>query len=237
MIDAHIHIQALSPEGILNAKKVGISGWLANSAKISDWAEGEAVALRYPEVVPFFGLHPWYSSEKSPDFEKTLTGYLEKYPKAGVGEIGLDKLKPWEGQEDLFQEQLEIAASYRRVVSLHSVKASEEVLAALLVYKDRLAGIILHAFTGPIHLLPKFAEIGAYFSISPFLFKKNPDMQKQILKAIPDDRLLIETDAPDGAKPDYLPEVAETAALLLSRPWEEIAKLTAENARRLINHE
>ena len=167
----------------------------------------------------------------------TLSAFLEKYPKAGVGEIGLDKLKPWDGQEELFKMQLEIAARYNRVVSVHAVKAASEVLYALQEYKNKLPAIIMHAFAGPVHLVPAFKDCGAYFSISPFFLRKKPKIQKQLLSAIPWERLLLETDAPDGAEPDFLPEMIQKIAEIASFAPEELRKITAENAKRLLSHE
>ena len=237
MIDAHIHIQAMSPDKLLKAKKAGVSAWFVNAAEKDDWAKIEALAAEMLELKPFYGLHPWYAGQKGDNYAKELSAFLEKYPKAGVGEIGLDKLKPWDGQEELFKMQLEIAARYNRVVSVHAVKAASEVLYALQEYKNKLPAIIMHAFAGPVHLVPAFKDCGAYFSISPFFLRKKPKIQKQLLSAIPWERLLLETDAPDGAEPDFLPEMIQKIAEIASFAPEELRKITAENAKRLLSHE
>lgn len=234
MIDAHIHIQAISIKKISEAEKVGVSAWFVNAAKLTDWEKIEKLIPLYPKIKPFFGIHPWYTDIKE-NYLELLEKYLKKYPFAGVGEIGLDKLKPWINQESIFISQLELAVKYNRIISIHNVKANQEMIEIFKKYKNKLPPIILHSFSGPVALVQYCKNLDIYFSLSPTFLKKKIETQKEILKEIPQNKLLFETDAPDAGSLADLPNMINNVAKLASYSQEYMIKITSENAKRLFN--
>ncbi len=154
-------------------------------------------------VLPSFGYHPWYLHERTPDWLKNLEAFLDKIPSA-VGEIGIDRWKPglaYEGQEEAFLAQLNLAAERNLPVSIHCLQAWGRML-ELLQKKTRPAcGLVLHSYGGPAEMIPAFAKLGAYFSFPGYFLQERKLKQRETFKQVPADRLLIETDAPDQHLP------------------------------------
>ena len=137
-IDCHLHLQdsRLSShlaEIMQRARQVGVCRFVCNGTSEEDWAAVANLARQYEEVIPCFGLHPWFVSERSSNWKETLTTYL-KENQSGVGEIGLDHwLEPRDeaDQVKVFTEQLELARDFNRPVTIHCLKAWDLLLEVL----------------------------------------------------------------------------------------------------------
>ena len=239
MKDAHLHLtdKRIRPEEVIaSAKLKGVDGFLSCSANPDEWQTLKALLKSHSEVIGFFGVHPWYVNDISNNWQVTLESLLKENPKAGVGEIGLDKIKPdYEKQKGMFVEQLELAIKYKRIATIHSVKAHEDVLAILKQYKKSLPPLVLHSYSAPVSFIKPFAELGCYFSISPFILKKDEKDAAELLLSIPEDRLLIETDAPDGLKsPELLSEFIMHLADIMGREYTKLENIVTANLERLI---
>lgn len=208
--DAHNHLQdeRLQPHLRHLAQslpQLGLVKAVVAGSGEEDWESVAALAEQYPWVIPSFGVHPWYVKEQSTDWEAKLRSYLQRYPQAGIGEAGLDR---WIADPDVplqvqvLRRQFTLAVEYLRPVTLHCLRAFG-LLAEELQAAPRLpSGFLLHSYGGPVEMVPQFAKLGAYFSVSPYFLHTRKAQQWTTFRTVPLDRLLVETDAPDMWPPD-----------------------------------
>jgi TatD DNase family protein len=157
-------------------------------------------------ILPSFGYHPWYLHERTADWLKHLTHFLDAIPSA-VGEIGLDRWKPalpYAGQEEAFIAQLRLAAERNLPVSIHCLQAWGRMLEILKSEPRPARGFLLHSYNGSQEMVKSFADLGAYFSFPGYFTHERKAKQRETFRHIPRERLLIETDAPDQMLPDNL---------------------------------
>lgn len=210
LYDAHNHLQddrlsAHWADIIATARATGIARMVVNGSGVEDWSIVAGLARRHPDIVqPSFGVHPWHTAEQTADWQPVLCEFLEEFPAAGVGEIGLDRWKPdlrWGGQEEFFTTQLKIAAEQNRPASIHCLKAWGPLLEALENTPRPERGFLLHSYGGSIELIPRLVKLGAYFSLPGYFAHERKHRQAETFRHVPSDRLLMETDAPDQPLP------------------------------------
>ena len=207
--DAHNHLQddrfaGRQSELLAACEQSGIARMVVNGGCEADWPDVAALARENKTVLPSFGYHPWYLPERTPDWRATLEKFLEAVPGA-VGEIGLDRWKPdlsYNGQEEVFLAQLQIAAARNLPVSLHCLQAWGRMHELLRDHPRPACGFVLHSFGGPAEMIPVFAKLGAYFSFPGYFLHARKRRQRETFRRVPADRLLVETDAPDQHLPD-----------------------------------
>ncbi|XP_021818742.1 uncharacterized protein LOC110760737 isoform X4 [Prunus avium] len=201
LFDAHCHLQDprifdKAPQLIAAAVDSGVVRFACNG--VSEISES------YPCVIPCFGLHPCrYVAERTPNWLNTLKQFFEATPSAAVGEIGLDKGSQgkkvdFTDQVNVFRQQLELAKELKRPASIHCVRAFGDLLQIMKSLGPFPAGVILHSYLGSAEMVPEFANLGAYFSFSGFLMSMKVHKAKRMLKMVPSERILLETDAPDA---------------------------------------
>lgn len=208
LYDAHNHLQDerfTDPAGLVaKAAEQGVVRMVVNGACEEDWPGVRELAHRFPQVLPSFGYHPWYLHERTPGWRDVLVQFLDGVPSA-VGEIGLDRWKPnlaYEGQEDAFTWQLRLAAERDRPVSIHCLQAWGRLHDLLRANPRPVCGFLLHSYGGPREMIAPLAALGAYFSFPGYFMHERKARQREAFAAVPLDRLLIETDAPDQLPPD-----------------------------------
>lgn len=169
---------------------------------------------------------------------------------SAVGEIGLDfhyERDTAEAQVELFRAQLVLAREHKLPVVVHSREAEKETLRELRAHSGSLAGAagrpgVVHCFTGSAGFARDLLDLGYCLGFSGIVTFRNASDLRDILKTVPDDRLLIETDAPYLApvphrgkrnEPAYLPHVAAAAAEVRGVTGDRIAEITRENAERM----
>jgi len=183
---------------------MGVAKMVVNGSCEEDWPQVADIAKRFPEVLPSFGYHPWYLHERSRAWQKNLVGFLDATPSA-VGEIGLDRWKPdlpYEGQEEAFAWQLRLAAERNLPASIHCLKAWGRLHELLRDNPRPARGFLLHSYGGSKEMVGPLAKRGAYFSFPGYFMHERKARQREAFQAVPLERLLIETDAPDQLLPD-----------------------------------
>lgn len=193
----------MAPQIIRKALDNGVAHFAVNGVSESDWHLVKEMSDRHPSVIPNFGIHPWFVADRTPNWLNTLKEFFEANPAASVGEIGLDKGSrgkqiDFTDQVEVFRQQLQLAKMLKRPASIHCVRAFGDLLDILKSEGPFPAGVLLHSFLGSAELVPEFAKLGAYFSFSGFLMSMKESKAKKMLKSVPHDRILLETDAPDA---------------------------------------
>ncbi|KAG8467279.1 hypothetical protein KFE25_000595 [Diacronema lutheri] len=231
LFDAHCHLQlphanlGSADELVARARRAGVGGAAVCSTSGRDWALVAALKARHPEFVRAqYGVHPWWldhDDAREPfGWSAELRAVLARDPTAGVGETGLDKTRrsraSLAAQRLVCAEHLRIARDLRRPVTLHCVRAYGSLLELIGDFaryecdaSRPLPTCVLHGFRGPADLVARFAALGCRFS-----FGGHPldDAHLQLLRAVPRNRLLLETDAPDQLPPARVLALCGTAA-------------------------
>lgn len=204
MIDAHIHLSDKRfdtdrEEIIRTAEKNGVTDFFCVSSLPEEWENILALAENNKNIHPFIGTHPWYASKHD---EGLFKKELLRYPFLNVGEIGLDAIKGEKGQESVFESQLVIAAELKRSCVIHCVKSFDSIAAILKRLKTLPPALLFHGYSGTVQQAEFLMRFNSFFSFSGNILFSNKEKARQVFTAIPDDRLLIETDAPDMLPPE-----------------------------------
>lgn len=185
----------------------------------------------------FFGTHPW----EAESFDAgALRAALVVHPSAGVGEIGLDRLKERSISplmRSVFQRQLELAAEFSRPVVLHGAKCWGEVAAACAPFAGRIPAFLFHGFSRSGGLLPQIVRMNGFISVGPTLLNDHAVNYRALAGEIPLSRLLVESDATpetDAATPHVAEIAAKLAELRGIDEWELLAVLEANTNRFLM---
>lgn len=192
--DAHCHL--MDDSVYLDAIEKGVRAFIVNSVKQDDWDKIFDLHCRMTGIYVCAGIHPWFVSDLAPDWDYHLEKFLQNHKHAMIGEIGLDKTKPFfPKQKEVFNRCLELAAKYNRKVHIHCVRAWEDMLETLFQYHE--VQPLFHRFSGDEVIVQKLRLLNAYYSV----------IDPKVMDVIPDNRLLVESDGPDGLKPSDIPDL------------------------------
>jgi len=229
LCDAHLHLQEPELDSVREEMseiwtRLGLVRAVCNGTRETDWPGVAEAAERDDRVLPAYGLHPWYLSERSPDWLENLE-HRVRGGKAVIGEVGIDhgvENRDDAVQEEIFIRQLDLGYTLDLPVTIHCVRAWGRLNDLLRANRHRIPGrgFLLHAYGGSAEMVRGFADLGARFSFSARAGTEGAANLRRALKAVPADRLLIETDAPALPPPPV---------------WTEIDLVDAETGRR-INH-
>lgn len=201
LVDAHVHLQDLASAGLLDkelvcAAKAGVRMWACNGTSEEDWITVLDLSQKHRSILPFIGVHPWYVSNKSACWQEILEKHLST-SRCGVGEVGLDAVYAGVGlreQEEVFCDQLQLARSYKRPISIHCVRAWSLVSRILRSNSADLGPIQFHAFSGSLEVARELLKCDVYFSFSSDILHPRRIKLLETVKSLPIDRVLIETD-------------------------------------------
>ena len=252
--DAHCHLQEFQPPKgedlptvLERAAVFGVRRFVVNGTGPEDWPAVARLASTRGDVKPQFGLHPW-QADCGGDWETPLKELLLRFPRAGVGEIGLDsKLTevPMAAQREVFCRQLDLAARLGRTCTIHAVG---EVWDDLLedVRAHRPPAVLLHAWGGGATRVGAWIELDARFSFGGAVCRDpRGKALTAAVEAVPVDRLLLETDAPwqhprgrsHRQEPAALLAVAEQVARMKRLTLDTLREVTEKNADRLFGRD
>ena len=253
LIDTHCHLDMnaywdVIPDILSQSMKNGVTKIITIGIDLESSHKAIELARNFPGVWATIGVHPHNAAvENSQEIYLQLERLaLEKANKVvGYGEVGLDYAKnyaPHDLQVDCFQKQLKIAKKLNLPIIIHDRDAHEETLDLLKAHTPFPAGGVMHCFSGDIHFARDIVDLGLYISIPGIVtFKNSGDMQ-QVARAIPLERIILETDGPFLApvpfrgkvnQPEYLLFTAQKIADLRKISLDEVARETTKNAIRL----
>ena len=239
LVDSHCHLNYLEDPGlrIREAREAGVTGQLCIGVDEARISEVLALAEREPDIWASVGQHPDAAANAFDWLEPALA-----HPRVvAVGETGLDYLHTEEAaararQRESFEYQLTLADRHGLPVVVHSRAAEADTLALLRQF-PQVRGV-LHCFTESWEMAAEALTLGYYISISGIVTFRNGDNVREVARQVPEDRLLVETDAPWLAPvphrgranaPAYVRDTAEYLAELRGVSFATLAEQTSRN--------
>lgn len=224
----------------------GICGVINCGVDIETSENSLFLAEKYDYIYAACGFHPHEAEKATKTDVKALLPLLEQKKCVAVGEIGLDyyyDFSPREVQQKLFDQQLKIAKELELPVIIHNREAHQDTLDLLKKYRPYG---VLHCFSGSVEMAREIIKLGLYIGLGGAVTFKNAKKPVEVAAYVPDEYLLIETDAPymapvpfRGKRCDstHIPYTAEKLAEIRKTDPQDILSLTAENSRRLFKIE
>ena len=252
-IDSHCHLDRLDlaefNHDINNvvdaASKAGVSEMLCVCVTLEDFPNMAESTKRFENVYLTCGAHPLNQEDQIE--EENLLKLSQHERVIAIGETGLDYFyapETKEVQQDSFRKHIRVARALNKPLIIHTRDAREDTLDILREEKAAEVGGILHCFTESLEMAEAAIEMGFYISYSGIVTFKNATELREVAKRIPNDKFLIETDAPYLApvphrgkqnQPAYVVDVAKHLASVRGQSVEEIAKLSTTNFKCLFN--
>jgi TatD DNase family protein len=236
-------------EVMARAAQAGVSQIVVTGTTVQESQEALALAAFHPGTVyATAGVHPHHARDCGPDTISSLRALATQARVVAVGECGLDfnrNYSPHPDQEKWFVAQIELALSLHKPLFLHSRDAHPRFAEILKQHQVRNA--VAHCFTGEKEELRAYLDLGLYIGITGWICDERRGRHLlELVREIPRERLLLETDSPyltprdmkpppraRRNEPAFLPHILRAVARALGRPVEEIAAETKSNARDL----
>ena len=253
-VDSHCHLDRLNLEAhggdfsamMAATEEAGVSHMLCIGVDLETFPDVQALAEQYPQVFASVGVHPLYKESREPSVAELLE--RAAHPKViAIGETGLDYFyakEEREWQKRYFIAHIEAARQTGLPLVVHTRGAKDDTLNLLREHGGGDVKGVLHCFTEDLDMAQQAIELGFYISISGIVTFRNAQSLRDTVKALPMEKLLIETDAPWLApvpfrgkpnEPRFVVNVAECVAELKGVSVEELASITADNFFTLFN--
>jgi TatD DNase family protein len=252
LIDSHCHLDMESyqddiEEIIHSAERCGVKKIITIGIDLASSYRAVELADTYPGVYAAVGIHPHSAEEADEAVYQQLSKLAASEKVVGYGEIGLDYAKqyaPVDRQRREFARQLDLAKELDLPIIIHDRDAHEDTLKLIREKGPFPAGGVMHCFSGDSEFAQQVLEQGLYISIPGIVTFKNAAEMRQVVREIPLERMLLETDGPFLApvpwrgkrnRPDYLLYTAAMAAELRSVSIDEVARQTELNTKKLFS--
>jgi len=231
---------------LAQAREAGVSKFMSISVDLDDHIALSKIAARHSDVGYTVGVHP---CEDVHTMARATTEYLIEHAQPekvwALGETGLDYFHSTEfvaEQKECFARHIHASQVVKKPVVVHTRSAKNDTIDIIRAEKSTHG--ILHCFTEDWDTAKAVLDCGYYISFSGIISFKNAQDLRDVLKQVPLDRVLIETDSPYLApvpyrgksnEPKYVPYVAKTLSDVYDKPVEEIARITMQNFENLLN--
>ena len=247
LVDSHCHLEyeglVDEQEAVLDrARGVGVQAFLNISTKQAEWAQVVGTAQQTADVYASVGIHPHHADEHSELERADLLAAAKGGKVIGIGETGLDYYydhSDREAQKHLFRLHIDVARELQLPVIIHTRDAEDDTLGIL---KDEMGKgafpALIHCFTASADFGQQVLDLGLSISISGIVTFKNARDLQEFAKAIPQDRLLVETDSPFLApvphrgktcEPGFVHDTATFLADLRGESLDSLAEYTTRN--------
>ena len=236
MTDTHAHLDACAEPAdavVARAREAGVTRIVSVGSGLASCRETLAIAARYDGVFAALGIHPHQAAGEDADRLDDLRQLLDDDAAVAVGETGLDYYRdyaPRDRQLVLFERHLELAAEVGKPVVVHTRAASEDTAAALEAFDGT---VVLHCFSAP-ELITVAFDRGYFVSFAGNVTYPKAEELRDAARAVPADRLLVETDSPylspqpRRGRPNEPANVVHTAAALAEARGADPAMLAAQ---------
>lgn len=238
---------------LARALEVGVGRLVVTGTNLEESEAAIALCERYPnQLVCTTGVHPHHASEWQGDSDRSLKSLADSPFVRAIGETGLDfnrNFSPREKQIEVFHQQLSIACELNKPVFTHQRDAHDSFIRILREYRDRLSRIVVHCFTDNKRALDDCLELDCHIGITGWICdeRRGGELQ-QLVKYIPADRLMIETDAPYLLprdltprpksrinEPLHLPHIAERIARHQAKSLDIFSAECLQTTRQFFN--
>lgn len=231
-------------ELLLSMQKNGIGTILNVGATWKSVKTVMELAEQYPFVYAALGLHPDEVGDLNEERFAILKAECQKEKVVAIGEIGLDYYWDHESheiQKKWFLRQLELARELELPVIIHSRDAAEDTMKMMKEHAAGLRGVI-HCFSYSKEMAEEYVKMGFHIGVGGVITFKNGKKLKEVVEAIPLERILLETDCPYLAPEPYrgkrnsslyLPQIAQAIADIKGVTYEEVVAQTEQNAKLL----
>ncbi|HJN37960.1 MAG TPA: TatD family hydrolase [Gammaproteobacteria bacterium] len=254
LIDSHCHLHCLPlekmgvtlEEVISKAKQAGIDRMISVSIDAKSFPEVLAVANRFPEVFASSGVHPCDIKDLTEADWLIIEEGAQMTRVVAIGETGLDYYHTGRSQateqKKAFRRHIELAKKERKPLIIHTRDAREDTLSILKENNASELGGVMHCFTETLEMAKAALDMNFYISFSGIITFKNAREIQEVVKQVPLERILVETDAPYLApvpyrgkvnQPAYVYHVAEQVALLKGLSLEKVIQQTTANCQKL----
>ena len=250
IIDSHSHLEMPDfrkdlEEVIQRAKASDVGTIFTVGTEARDWRKALEIAHSDPSIYAILGVHPHNAKQINHETYSTLAKLCRDEKVKAYGEIGLDffrNLSPRDVQLKRFREQIRLARQLGLPIVVHDREAHQETLEVLKSEKAEECGGIIHCFSGDYEMAKVCMNMGFYISVPGSITFKNAESLREIVKKIPLESLLVETDAPfltpepfrgKRNEPSYVRYTVQKVAEIKKVSFDKVAEVTTENALRV----
>ncbi len=240
--DSHCHLTMADADATLaRAREQGVIGFVVPGTKLEDSGPAVRIAQEHDDVWAAVGFHP----HEAKDCDDTAFAAIEQLARAvrvvAIGEIGLDyhyMHSPREAQREVFLRHVALARRLDLPVIVHNRESTDDLVELLMSAEAKGVGGILHSYTESLDVARKLIDRGFFISFSGIVTFRSAEVLRGVARALPHDRVLIETDTPYLApvpfrgrdnEPAYVVKVAELLASLWGRDLAEVGEQTTAN--------
>lgn len=258
IVDTHAHLDMNAfdkdrAEVIARALNAGVSTIITVGTDLESSKKAIGLAERHPQILAAVGFHPHDTSTVKKTDIANLAEIANRPKVVAIGETGLDFYRnyaPREKQIEVLKWQLDLAVELNLPIIIHCRQAEKDMLSLLHDWtsyhkspREQGRGVI-HCFSGDAHAARQYLDMGFYLSLAAYVGYSSSENAKNVIRNIPPDRLLAETDCPflppqthrgQRNEPAYLALTIGALAKIREVPFETVAKETTQNAFRLFS--
>lgn len=251
LVDTHCHLDFpefdADRQDVVDAcRALQINHIVVPGISFQCWPSTLSVCQQFENTHFALGMHPIFVDDHQPHHLVELDEQVKKFHPIAIGEIGLDYRPAYidnhrqEKQTTFFTKQLFIAQKHQLPVIIHCVKAHDNCISLLNQYSP--PGGVIHAFNGSIQQAEKYISLGFCLGIGGMLTYERSRKLRSLVREIPLQHLVLETDAPDMSvakhrgrrnSPVYIPDVQLALAEVKQTTPDEVANITTKNAIRI----
>ena len=233
-------------EVLQNAKENSIRKLIIPAANPKDFSNIIKFINKYENVYGMLGVHPSDAKDWNDNLIDQIKSLAENKKIVAIGEIGLDYY--WDKsfnnlQKEIFIKQIKLANELNLPIDVHDREAHKDTFDILTEY-NKGSNVVMHCFSGSVEFAKECIKQGWYLGIGGVVTFKNAIKMKEVVKNIPLEYIILETDAPYLApvpyrgkenQPAYVKYVAEEIAKIKQIPYETVNKITETNTERIFN--
>lgn len=250
LVDSHAHLDDERFDKdrdklIKSLKEEGVDLIINVGSDLQSSIKSVSLSEEYENIYAAVGVHPHSAKEMDGSTINVLKSFTGRDKVVAIGEIGLDYYydnSPRDVQRERFKEQLDLAKEIDLPVIIHTREAAQETFDILKEAQDGNLEGVLHCYSGSVEMALEYIKLGFYISLAGPVTFNNARVSREVAKAVPLDKLLIETDSPyltpepnrgKRNEPMYVRYVAARIAEVRGISFKEVASKTAANTKKL----